>query len=379
LHPVDENQNLQISLRNIKLIRANGDTMAVDLVRYYATGDARCNPYVLDKDVIWVPAENLAGNSVSVYGGVRVPGRFEFHDGDSLRALLQIAQGPTALADLSDVEIARFLPDGQQVQILHFNLQAPHNGHVQDITLQKNDRIFVRERHKLRRERTVFVKGEVWRPGAYALTHHGTTLSEIIERAGGFTPEASIAEAKIIRTYENPDSLLANPDYARLVEVRLTDLNLEGREYFNYEAAIKRGFVAVDFVKLFNHQEKSADITLVEGDEIYVPSLRQTVYVYGQVNNPGYVTYVEGMNHRYYLQKAGGFGKKADRDKIRVLKRGSKAWLKPEGASIEPGDEIFVSRVARRSLAYYFNFGRDILQTATGLATVVLLIIQIQK
>jgi protein involved in polysaccharide export with SLBB domain len=372
-------EEIPISLRNLKLIRANGDTVDVDLVRYYATGDTRYNPYVLDKDVIWVPAQNLLGNSVSIYGGVRVPGRFEFHAGDSLMALLKIAQGPTALADLENVEIARFQPDGRQVEIINVNLQASHNGHATDIALQRNDRVFIRENLELREERTVIVKGEVRRPGAYALTHIGATLSEIIERAGGFTAEASIAESKVIRAYENPDELLKNPEYARLVDVRLTDLKPEDREYFNYETAIRREFVAVDFVKLFNHHEKSADVPLREGDEIYVPSLNKTVYVFGQVASPGHVTYLEGMDHRYYIEKAGGFGKQADRDKIRVLKRGTKAWMKPGEAGIEPGDEIFVSRATHRPFAYYFNFVRDIMQVTTGVATIAVLIIQINN
>ncbi|MDZ7344584.1 MAG: SLBB domain-containing protein [candidate division KSB1 bacterium] len=379
LRAIEEKPDLPISLRNIKLFRANGDTVDVDLVRYYATGDTRYNPYLLDKDVIWVPAENLEGNRISIYGGVRVPGQFEYHENDSLLTLLRIAQGPTALADLEHVEIARFLPDGQQVQTFHVNLHAMLSNGAADIPLQRNDRVFIYENPDLRRERTVFVKGAVQRPGAYALTHRGTTLSEIIDRAGGFKNDAAIAEAKVIRTYDHPDALLKNPDYARLLEVRLTDLSPEGREYFNYESAIKRGFVAVDFVKLFIRHEKAADVTLWENDEIYVPSIHQTVYVYGQVNNPGYVPFVEGMNYRYYLERAGGLSKEANTAKIRVVKRGTKAWVAAGGATIEPGDEIFVARKVRRRFSYYFTIGRDLLQLSIGVATVVLLIAQLQQ
>jgi protein involved in polysaccharide export with SLBB domain len=209
--------------------------------------------------------------------------------------------------------------------------------------------------------------------------HGETTLSEIIARAGGFAPEASITESKLIRKYHNPDRLLDNPDYARLMDIRLTDLKPEERQYFNYEAAIQRGAVAVDFVKLFNHHDQSADVFLHDGDEIYVPSLRRTVNVFGQVINPGYVTYVEGVDYRYYLEKAGGFSKEADQEKVRVLKRDTKAWIEPGDTKIEPGDEIFVSRKVRRPASVVFNTVRDILQTTTGVATVVLLIIQVQK
>ncbi|MDZ7288511.1 MAG: SLBB domain-containing protein [candidate division KSB1 bacterium] len=368
-----------ISLRNIKLYRATRDTIEVDLVRYYATGETRFNPYLLDGDVIFVPAENRLGNRVSILGGVRVPGSFEFRDGDSLQTLLKIAQGATALADLEHVEVVRFLPDGRQAQILVVNLHAGQNGQTPDMPLRPNDRIFIREKWELRQERSVYVNGAVVRPGEYALLNDHMTLSEIIELAGGFTPEASLAEARLIRKYVNPEQLLNNPEYVRLLDIRLTDLKPEDREYFNYEMVIKRGIVAVDFAKLFNHQDKSADVLLWDGDEIYVPSIRNTVNVFGQVINPGYVTYVEGMDYRYYVQKAGGFSKEADRDKVRVLKRDTKAWMKPEETKVEPGDQIFVSRAVRQPFAVYYNTVREILQTTAGLATVVLLYLQVSK
>lgn len=368
-----------ISLRNIKLYRGHRDTVDVDLVRYYAGGETRFNPYLRDGDVIFVPAENLAGNRISIYGGVRMPGVFEFHPGDSLRALLKMAQGPTALADLEKIEVARFLPDGRQVQILTVNLRSGQNGHSPDMALQPNDRVFIRENPELRKERMVSVKGAVSRPGEYAIMNGQTMLSEIIGQAGGFTPEASIAEAKLIRNYDNPDERQNNPDYLRLVDIRLTDLKPEDRQYFNYETAIKRGAVAVDFLKLFNHHDKAADVLLHDGDEIYVPSLRHTVNVFGQVNSPGYVTYVDGMDYRYYVEKAGDFAKEADRDKVRILKRDTKAWIEPGDTKIEPGDEIFVARKVRRPSSVVFNTMRDVLQTTASLATVVLLYRQVSK
>jgi protein involved in polysaccharide export with SLBB domain len=368
-----------ISMRNIKIYRANRDTLGVDLVRYYASGEARFNPCLRDGDLIFVPAVSLAGNQVSIWGGVRVPGIYEFRQGDSLRTILQIAQGPTALADLENVEVARFLPDGRQAEILAVNLRSGQNGHAPDLALQPNDRVFIREHLHLRQERMVSVNGAVVRPGKYALLNDHATLSEIIARAGGFVPQASLAEARLIRQYDHPDQMLNNRDYARLMDLRLIDLTPQDREYFNYEMAIQRGAVTVDFVKLFNHHEKSADVQLLDGDEIYVPLLRQIVNVFGQVNSPGHVGYVDGMDHRYYLEKAGGFSKEADRGKVRILKRDTKAWMKPGDAKLEPGDEIFVSRKVRRPSSVFFNTFRDIVQTTASLATVVLLYRQVSK
>ncbi len=376
---IEEKPPTPISLRNIKLRRASGDTLAVDLVRYYAIGETAHNPYLRDGDVVFVPAENLAGNSVSIYGGVRQPGVFEFHEGDSLSTLLRLAQGPTALAELDSVEVVRFLSSGRQAKILTVNLQPGQNGHTPDIPLQRNDRIFIREDREKRKERMIYVYGAVARPGEYAILYERTMLSEIIQRAGGFKPDASIAEARLIRKYNSPDELRKNPDYVRLLESRLMDLKPSDREYFDYEVALRRGFVAVDFVKLFQQREKSADLEVLENDEIFVPTLHQTVNVTGQVINPGYVTYLGGVDYRYYLEKAGGFSKEADRQKVRIIKRDTNAWLKPGETVLEPGDQIFVSRLVRKPASVYFNTFRDIIQTTASLATVYLLYRQVTK
>lgn len=376
---IEEKPPTPISLRNIKLYRASGDTLEVDLVRYYAIGETSRNPYLRDGDVVFVPAENLAGNSVSIYGGVRQPGVFEFHEGDSLSTLLRLAQGPTALADLERVEVVRFLSAGRQAKIIPVNLQPGQNGHTPDMPLQRNDRIFIREDREKRQERMIYVYGAVARPGEYAILYERTMLSEVIERAGGFKPDASIAEARLIRKYNSPDELRKNPDYVRLLEARLMDLKPSDREYFDYEVALRRGFVAVDFVKLFQQREKSADVEVLENDEIYVPTLHQTINVTGQVINPGYVTYLGGVDYRYYLEKAGGFSKEADRKKVRIIKRDTNAWLKPGETVLEPGDQIFVSRLVRRSAVVYWNTFRDVLQTTASLAAVYLLYRQVAK
>jgi polysaccharide biosynthesis/export protein len=371
-----------ISLRNIKLYRSNKDTLDVDLVRFYSTGETHCNPFLRDGDVIFVPPENLPGNSVSIWGGVRAPGVFEFHDGDSLSTLLRLSQGPTTLAELEHVEVVRFLASGRQAQTLIVNLSAGQNGHTPDMALQRNDRIFIREDMEKRRERKVGIFGAVARPGEYALLYDRTMLSEIVERAGGFLPEASIAEARLVRQYKdhNPDAMRKNPDYVRLLEARLMDLKLvDNNKYFDFEQTLKRGFVVVDFVGLFQEQKKSADIEVVENDEIFVPLQRRIVNVFGQVTNPGYVGYLGGMDYRYYIDKAGGFSKEADRQKVRILKRNTNAWLEPGETILEPGDQIFVTRVVRRPAALYWNVFRDVLQTTASLATVVLLYRQVQK
>lgn len=65
----------------------------------------------------------------------------------------------------------------------------------------------------------------------------------------------------------------------------MANLSREDTAYYNLETNIRivRGLFTVDFKKLFVDKDTSQDITLRDGDIIIVPSVRQMIYVYGQV------------------------------------------------------------------------------------------------
>jgi len=364
-------QEREPSLRNVLLKRKNGDTLNVDLVRYYATGNTVYNPYVRDGDRIIVRPEDLRSNAVSVYGGVRLPGRFEYHPNDSLDVLLEIAQGFTENAIRDSIEIVRFSGDIGNFERIVVNGNSVINGD-HNYALQKNDRIFVWERPEVRREHTVFVKGEVNYTGAFPVIEGETRLSEIIDAAGGFTRDAAIAESKIFRQNNNEqwDPLMAHPDYQRLADMRLSRMNMHEREYFNFEAAIRRDYVSADFQKLFFEEDTATDITLADGDIIVIPRRSNTVYVFGQVANPGYIDMQPGWHVDDYIARAGGMSEAAKSRGIRVVKAGTKEWVKPRDTSVEPGDAIWIPRKRDRDTAFYLAYARDILQITSGLATI---------
>ncbi len=366
---------LKISLRNIKIIRNNNeDTLTVDLIRYYATGNTKYNPFLQDGDRIIVPNLNLRGNSITISGAVRLEGTYEFLKGDSLSSVFEIAQGPQALADLEHIDLYRMNPENGQVKHLVVNFKNIKNGKESDIELMPNDRIVVREIYPRPLPLSVKIKGAVKKPGLYPILKNKTTLSEVINKAGGFLPEASLAEAKIIRTRGVLDAALENPDYERLVQMRLSDMDKEQREYFNFEAAIKRKTVSVNFKKLFMDNDKTQDIFLEDGDIILIPAKSNTVFVYGQVAQPGYLNYKPEADYEYYLEEAGGTTEMADECEIRVIKAGTNLWLDPDDTELEPGDAIWVPRVKERDFAYYFDWFSKVISVAGGVATIYLLL-----
>ncbi len=366
---------LQISLRNIKVVRNTGnDTVNVDLIRYYATGNTRFNPFLQDGDRIIVPNLNLRGNSITISGAVRLEGTYEYLEGDSLSSVFEIAQGPQALADLENVDLYRMNPNTGEITHFVVNFNKIKNGEEKDIALQPNDRIVVREIFPRPLPLSVTIKGAVKRPGLYPILKNRTTLSQIINDAGGFLPEASLAEAKVIRTKGVLDAAFENPDYERLVKMRLSDMDKEQREYYNFEAAIKRKTVSVSFKKLFIDKDEAQDIFLEDGDVILVPAKSNTVFVYGQVAQPGYLNFKPEADYEYYLSEAGGITDMADECEIRVIKAGTNLWLEPDDTELEPGDAIWVPRVKERDFSYYFDWFSKVVAVAGGVATIYLLI-----
>jgi polysaccharide biosynthesis/export protein len=377
--PGTDGHLLYSSLRNIQLYRKSGDTMSVDLLRYILTGDQTYNPRLHDGDIVVVPPEDMKANSVTIYGGVRLPGTYEYREGDDLAMILAFAQGFTRNAVRGSVQIARFSDDGNDIEYFSVHGDSILSGQV-TFPLMRSDRIFIRTQRDLQRNHTVHVHGEVVHNGSFSITRDNTSLSEVVEWAGGFTRHASLNEAVVLRQRADANRRLneitsLNPDRLR----RLSPMDADEVARYNFEMATLRNSVAVDFTDVFLNNNTAADITLRDGDVILVPSKLNTVFVFGQVVNPGHVTYMEGMDINYYLSRAGGTSDVSRDRRIMIVKAGSNEWVKPGDSTLEPGDSIFVPRKPGRGFRYYYEIVRDALTLSTAIATIYLLVMQISN
>ncbi|MGQ9853100.1 MAG: SLBB domain-containing protein [Candidatus Oleimicrobiaceae bacterium] len=353
------------STRNILLRRRDGTTSRVDLPRFYATRSSNANPYLLNGDVIMVPRRDLSKDFLSIYGGVTAPGEYEYVEGDRLSDLLLISHGMTPLADSAHVEISRLDSTGNRMVNWVVDGKAVLLGKAEDIPLKRGDRVFVRERQQERRNYVVEVQGEVRYPGIYPITKESTKLSEVIRSAGGFTEQAFLPGAEIVRTSVSEKEM----DLERLLSSRgyITPVD---SAYYNTETNIRlrREVVAVDFERLFVRGDSAQDITLHEWDLIKVPARKKTVYIFGQVVSPGHVPYEKGRPYEFYIQKAGGYAERARKGDVRIIKGKTKQWLEVGRTEVEAGDSIWVPMKPHRNFAYYMNlYG----QVASALSVIV--------
>lgn len=368
----------QASTRNIVVMRKNGDTVKVDIPRFYATGEDQYNPFLLDGDVVQVPPRQLSRNSVGVYGAVNSPGTYEWVEGDSVLSLVQIAQGALKGSDLEHVKIQRVNDLGQLAEELTVNLLNVRAGSEPNVPLERGDRIVVPLIPDNRGVYSITIGGEVNRPGMYPIIHGRTRLTEILAIAGGFKDDALLSGALILRRDDQGQDLLG-PQISMLRNVRSQQLVVGDSAYFYMDVRVSYHPVVVDFAKLVQDRDSTQDVVLRHEDVIYVPANNQTVLVHGQVQKPGYLPFVPGMKYKYYIEQAGGYSELATTGDTKVIKKATLEWLDPSDTVIEPGDQIWVPKDPIRELSQSLAPWRDIITVIASIATTVLVAVQVLR
>ncbi len=364
-----------VNFRKIQL-RRNGAVFNVDLRKYFATGDDKYNPYLLEGD--WIVLQRRDPNSfISIYGAVNKPGLYEFVEGDKLTDIIKIAGGTLESADIERIEISRLDEQGKIKEKIYVNLKDILNGLAEDISLERNDRIFVPEERTLKQDYKVTITGEVKYPGTYPISRNGTMLSQILKEA--HLTEYSDVQNVLVINGGVDDSVAVRID-ALLPLLLLKNFAFPSSDslYFSYEVDILKTlkFNSVDVEKVISGVE---DYELRDGDFIYVPPKSNFVYVFGQVNSPGFVSYERGKDYRYYISKVGGFTQLARRGEVKIIKRKSYTWSDAEDVEIEPGDYIFVPKKIAREPIYYWNLAKDIILTIGAVASTVATIILVSN
>ena len=167
------------------------------------------------------------------------------------------------------------------------------------------------------RSQRVFVMGEVRQPGPVALTG-GMTLIEALARAGSTLPTAS-GEVAVVRARSGAEgpSLPTQQRGSEVFRASIRDL----------ESGVL-----------------SQNVALRDGDTVFVPRAA-TVYVFGQVKNPGGYGIQENTTVLQALSLAGGINEHGAMNRIKVVRveKGQKRELKVKLTEmVRPGDTIIV-------------------------------------
>lgn len=358
---VDLLRDGKYQFRNIEIHRANGVVIFADLFDYYWGGNLEGNPILLDGDHVRITISQESDARISISGAVHFPKEVPFRKGDNISKLLRIVGGFTSNADSTKVTIYR--PTGMAVEVI----ELPLNHSSAAEALQPNDRVIV---HSLPLDQSNFsasVTGHVSTPGIYPIRENATTAWDLLNFAGGLSNDALGRAAFIVRS---KPPVANQPDLARVSTrdiMRGSDQMVQGLSWLELEQRINKNRI---FLDASNATQLKA-IRIMDGDSLVVPRDMRTVYVYGQVNRPGYVEYRDDADASYYLEATGGFTKSSDPKRVYLIRAGSLAWSDARTSAIESGDMIYVDRVLLDDNLQKRNF---LVQRQTFFATLVLTI-----
>lgn len=198
-------------------VRRGDETITFDYKAYLDNGDPSLIPGLQPLDTIFVPASPLTGNvqvnfdaqtltaagdaandgsSIKVFGEVHRPGLFAYKDDADVVDMIMRAGGVTRFAG---VEQIRLISQGEPIP---FNLREYlDTGDTSMMPpLKRGDMIFIPQATEQvqKGSRTVYVMGEVKKPGAFE-TKENATFFDILANSGGPTRFAETRQIRIIK------------------------------------------------------------------------------------------------------------------------------------------------------------------------------------
>jgi polysaccharide biosynthesis/export protein len=286
---------------------------------------------------------------IHLQGAVKRPGWYGWKENLKLGDILKQEElGPYALREKA--EIVRTTEWGSKKVLTFSPRRLFHGDSTQDFKLQPQDKILIYSQE--RPEKKVIIKGEIYYPGEYVITH-GEKLKSVIERAGGMTPEAfpqgiefyrqTIKEEreKHLNVFIREKEAAIQREEQRVEEEEEVKLLEKGKVFLKQLKEMEvKGRIVLDF-KNGDIEEKSAhNIMLQDRDIIYIPEKPLTVAVTGEVNYPTNIIFDENLKFQDFIQKSGGFTRNADRKHIYIARSDGTATLNTK--NIKTGDTIVI-------------------------------------
>lgn len=342
-----------VILRNVR-IRRGSDTINVDLAKFRQTGDVRFNPFLLQGDIVEVP---IIDQTITIAGEVPFPGKYEYRAGETLAELLRFVNGGSGfLTRAADtLVLMRFTrdPRGEIIPI------ARNDSVAQQMLVRPFDAIYVPRMSRYMRGADATIQGEVARPGTYPIRPDVTTVRDLVAMAGGFTESASRAEvllrrdASLLPEAPNPLEMIPpeylSPDERRILQVTSTS---------------DENSVIIDV----SPTSEAFNLPLEGSDVLLVPRRREEVTVLGAVARPGLVLHAHGISIDDFVERAGGYVRRADRGDVVILRSRSGTQLHRRDVDrIQPGDRIVVPFRQHTTLMERVQTAQGVIGTISGL------------
>jgi protein involved in polysaccharide export with SLBB domain len=276
------------NLRNIQIRRNNRVIDSVDIYRYLTRGDFGSHLYMENGDFVIVPVYD---KKVLASGQFKRPMYYQLKTNEGFRDLLKYTGGFTPDAYASGGVIIRNLNERQVIKNVNFNaIGLKIDNKIVDEPLYNGDMVIVNPINAGLTNK-VIVRGEVSYPGVFEI-RKGDRLFDVINRAGGITPNAYVERAYVYKGAGDSANLKSDK-----IDISLLELNKNTGSIYNIIIEPN------DVIEVFNRNQFTE---------------RQYVSIEGEVRKPGKMTKYGGMTLKDLVYLANGLKPSAEFGRIEV-------------------------------------------------------------
>lgn len=304
-----------IHKRNRKIINI------VDLYQIFLFGNLNLNTDLMSGDVLMIESR---GKLIPIRGGVNREYLFEINANETLEDIINFAGGFSDSYDDTQNIIVSSLSENT------FKSTPINYQDAGSILLKPRDTVYI-PMYKFIDDNEfikVEITGEVNKPGSYLLKK-GSTLSDLIANAGGYKINAyqigGILQRKgsidleteyLKRNYRDTINYIAstiNAPNTTPATKGSVDIILE--ELKSQEPS---GRIVVEFDVNKIKQNPALDTFLHDGDTIFIPFMPEQVFVFGEFNQTGSLTYDPAKSLKDYFDMSGSL-KESSLDNIIII------------------------------------------------------------
>jgi protein involved in polysaccharide export with SLBB domain len=324
------------------------------------------------------PAAQAAVAGTATAGGAGAAGEaLTAHKGPFAPSTDVILQAPDI--DWSYAVVERKSATDLSTSLITFNLGKAvlDKDASQNLELEAGDVVTVFSQadvHVPNAQQTRFVRleGEFAGAGVYSV-QPGETLRHLVERAGGFTPDAYLyasvftrqsvqrLEKQRLDEFAGKMEAQVNTNASAAISGAVTDSDVTAVQNGtkNAQAVVEKlrrmepsGRVVLELKPNSKGVASLPDIELEDGDRFIVPKVPSSVDVEGQVYNANAFVWEPGKRAKRYLEMAGGPDRSADRRRTYVLRADgsveSSQYRQLGRTVMYPGDTVVVPPVLSR-------------------------------
>lgn len=303
-------------------------------------------------DSIFVPSSDLVktGDFVSISGAVQFAKQVAFTKGLTAKTLFLQGGGGTLNWKEGSFVVERRMEGQKKILSEEINL-SPSNflSELDKIVLEGGERLVLVSNPNFYSGELIKVDGgAVLSPGDYPLQFKGETLSHFLKRVVLVSDDVQWSGAKFYRQ----------------------------RGGGKYPITLNFEDVVEDVVE----GSDGGQIKMREGDRIYIPEREFTVRVLGEVTSPGDVLYNKKLDYEEYVNRAGGYSRFGDEDRVLiVLANGARVKADEFDGKITAGSSILVGYIPEEEPIKWGEIIQASISTVGAIAAVILTIVIIDE